>query len=133
MKKRLRKKRHMGDFAEYGTLVKISVPHNNIEKMLNKFQYIVEKHRLSAWGGCNSIILTPKVSGNYVIPSMIEQFIISMMNVEDDGNLAFIVNSPNHNQDQAEFVDDIKQEFGEARYQLKVIQHLNLWKLPEIK
>ena len=64
---------------------------------------------------------------------MIEQFIIGMMNVEDDGNLAFIVNSPNHNQDQTEFVDDIKQEFGEARYQLKVIQHLNLWKLPEIK
>ena len=129
MKRKICKKNHIGDYAELGTLVKFAIPHGNEKELLSKFQDIVEKHKLSAWGGNSQFILTPKVNGNYIIPTVIEQFIIGMMNVEDDNTMAFIVHKPGKNACQSAFAADVEAVFNEVKYQLKVFTNIDLWQI----
>lgn len=127
MKRRTCKKLHIKDYAEHGTLVKFTAPHDNEDELLNKFQDIVEKHNLFAWGGGCQTLITPKLDNNYIIPCVIEQFIIGMMSVEDNDTMAFIIHKPGGNADQSAFVAEIKEAFNEVKYKLEVFEHLDLW------
>ena len=127
MKRRISKKRHLGDYAEYGTLVRIKVSDSNFEELLNQFEEVVDKYGLSAWGGGGNCLITPKVKGNYRIPTLIEKFIISLMNTDVSGSMAFVVHSPHKSVDQSSFIDNLNQVFGGAEHQLDVHTHINLW------
>lgn len=128
MKRRICKKLHLRDYAEYGSLIKLNIPHDNPDELLDNFQSVVEKYGLSAWGGGNGYILTPKVSANYIIPTVIEQLVIGLMSVEDDGCMVFVVNSHKKNVCQTSFLDDIKTKFNEVKYGLEVYPKVDLWK-----
>ena len=127
MKRRICKKHHLGDYAEYGTLVRLEVSNSNFEELLIQFEEVVDKYGLSAWGGGGNCLITPKVKGNYRIPTLIEQFMIGLMSTDASDSMTFIVHSPHKSIDQAPFIDYINQVFGDAEYQLDVHAHINLW------
>lgn len=128
MKRRICKKLHIKDYVELGTLVKFTAPHDNEDKLLYRFQVIVEKHNLFAWGGGCRTLITPKMDNDYIVPNVIEQFILGMMNVEDSDTMAFIIHKPGGNADQSAFVKEIKEVFNEVKYKLEVFENIDLWR-----
>ena len=128
MKRRTCKKLHIKEYAEHGTIVKFAAPYENEEELLYRFQGVVEKHNLFAWGGGCRTLITPKMDNDYVIPYVIEQFILGMMNVEDSDTMAFIIHKPGANTDQSAFVTEIKEVFNEVKYKLEVFENIDLWR-----
>ena len=63
-----------------------------------------------------------------IVPNVIEQFILGMMNVEDSDTMAFIIHKPGGNADQSAFVKEIKEVFNEVKYKLEVFENIDLWR-----
>lgn len=72
MKKRIRKKRHVGEFKQYGNVFIIKTDGNEqtAEDILTKLEPLIENHSLTIAGGGAGRILIPSKKNNRYIPTI---------------------------------------------------------------
>lgn len=127
MKKRIRKKRHIGEFKQFGNVIVIKTDGSeaSAEAILEKFDPIIVKFSLTVAGGGTGRIILPSKKNNKEIPNVAALIVtaIAQEGLTDQMMLCVYVKSGAEVPQAA--LDEIKTTFGESN--VKVGKSIDLW------
>lgn len=130
MKKRIRKKLHVGEFKQNGNVIILNSDGEaeTAETILSKLELVLDEHSLTATGGGCGRIIIPSKQGNKYIPE-IAGLIVSLVT---DGMLPademmFCIYKKGANEVPQEALDAIKETFADEKFKLKIGRSIDLW------
>lgn len=130
MKKRIRKKLHVGEFKQTGNVIFINTDgdEQTAETVLELFEPIIENHSLTlAGGGTGRIIIPPGIFCKQM-PLMAGIVVTTVADESFDPDLMMIlvyVKGASEVPQQA--LDAIKEAFADERYELQISKRMELW------
>ncbi len=130
MKKRIRKKRHIGEFKQYGNVIviKSNFSEEAAEEILMKFEVIIDSFSLTVAGGGSGRIIIPSRQGNKYIPTLPSLIVASIAKGElplDEMMFCIYVKSESCVPQEA--LDAIKTTFADKKYELQIGKSMDLW------
>ena len=130
MKKRIRKKRHIGEFKHYGNVIilKTQGEEENAALILEKLEPVIEKFSLNVAGGGTGRLLIPPKKGNKTIPDLAGT-VVSIVVDESypSDQMMFLVYVKGASEVPQEALDAIKETFADEKYELKIGKRMELW------
>ena len=130
MKKRIRKKRHVGEFKQYGNVIilKTQGEEETAATILGKLEPIIEKFSLNVAGGGTGRLLIPPKKGNKTIPDLAGT-VVSIVVDESypSDQMMFLVYVKGASEVPQEALDAIKETFADEKYELKIGKRMELW------
>ncbi len=130
MKKRIRKKLHVGEFKQTGNVIFINTDgdEQTAETVLELFEPIIENHSLTlAGGGTGRIIIPPGIFCKQM-PLLAGIVVTTVADESFDPDLMMIlvyVKGASEVPQQA--LDAIKEAFADERYELQISKRMELW------
>ena len=130
MKKRIRKKLHVGEFKQTGNVIFINTDgdEQTAETILELFEPIIENHSLTlAGGGTGRIIIPPGIFCKQM-PLLAGIVVTTVADESFDPDLMMIlvyVKGASEVPQQA--LDAIKEAFADERYELQISKRMELW------
>lgn len=130
MKKRIRKKLHVGEFKQTGNVIFINTDgdEQTAETVLELFEPIIENHSLTlAGGGTGRIIIPPGIFCKQM-PLLAGIVVTTVADESFDPDLMMIlvyVKGASEVPQQA--LDAIKEAFADERYELQISKRKELW------
>lgn len=130
MKKRIRKKRHIGEFKQYGNVIviKTNFSEETAEEILMKFESIIDRFSLTVAGGGTGRIIIPSKKGNKYIPTLPSLIVTSIAKGElplDEMMLCIYVKSESCVPQEA--LEAIETTFDDKKYELQISKRMDLW------
>ena len=130
MKKRIRKKRHIGEFKQYGNVIviKTNFSEETAEEILMKFEAIIDSFSLTVAGGGTGRIIIPSRQGNKYIPTLPGLIVTSIAKGElplDEMMFCIYVKSKSCVPQEA--LEAIKTTFADKKYELQIGKSMDLW------
>lgn len=130
MKKRIRKKLHVGEFKQTGNVIFINTDgdEQTAETVLEMFEPVIENHSLTVAGGGTGRIIIPQRKGNKHIPLLAG--IVFTTVAEDSFDLdmmMFLVYVKGASEVPQEALDAIKETFADEKYELQIGERMELW------
>ena len=130
MKKRIRKKQHLGEFKQYGNIITINSrgSEETAEEILNMFENVIYEFSLTVAGGGTGRILLPQRKNNKYIPKLAAKVVISVA----EGSLPidkmmFCVYKKGSSHVPEEVLGAINDTFAEKNYYMRISESVNLW------
>ena len=118
MKKRIRKKLHVGEFKQTGNVIFINTDgdEQTAETVLELFEPIIENHSLTlAGGGTGRIIIPPG------------RFCKQMPLLAGTDLMMILVYVKGASEVPQQALDAIKEAFADERYELQISKRMELW------
>lgn len=130
MKKRIRKKLHVGEFKQTGNVIFINTGGNEqtAETVLELFEPIIENHSLTLAGGDTGRIIIPPGIFCKQMPLLAGIVVTTVADESFDPDLMMIlvyVKGASEVPQQA--LDAIKEAFADERYELQISKRMELW------
>ena len=130
MKKRIRKKLHVGEFKQTGNVIFINTDgdEQTAETVLELFEPIIENHSLTLAGGGTGIIIIPPGIFCKQMPLLAGIVVTTVADESFDPDLMMIlvyVKGASEVPQQA--LDAIKEAFADERYELQISKRMELW------
>ena len=133
MKKRIRKKRHLGEFKHYGNVIilKTQGEEETAATILEKLEPIIEKFSLNVAGGGTGRLLIPPKKGNKTIPDLAGT-VVSILVDESypSDQMMFCVYMKRTSEVPQAALDAIKETFADEKYGVQIGKSIDLWHLP---
>ena len=130
MKKRIRKKRHVGEFKHYGNVIILNTQgeEETAATIIGKLEPIIEKFSLNVAGGGTGRLLIPPKKGNKTIPDLAGT-VVSIVVDESypSDQMMFLVYVKGASEVPQEALDAIKETFADEKYELKIGKRMELW------
>ncbi len=130
MKKRIRKKLHVGEFKQYGNVIilKTQGEEETAALILEKLEPVIEKFSLNVAGGGTGRLLIPPKKGNKTIPDLAGT-VVSIVVDESypSDQMMFLVYVKGASEVPQEALDAIKETFADEKYELKIGKRMELW------
>ena len=129
MKKRIRKKLHVGEFKQTGNVIFINTDGNEqtAETILEMLEPVIENHSLTAGGGTGRIIV-PSGRINKQIPLLAGIVVTTVTEDSFDPDLMmFLVYLKGASEVPQEALDAIKETFADEKYELQIGERMELW------
>ena len=130
MKKRIRKKRHVGEFKQYGNVIilKTQGEEETAALILEKLEPVIEKFSLNVAGGGMGRLLIPPKKGNKTIPDLAGT-VVSIVVDESypSDQMMFLVYVKGASEVPQEALDAIKETFADEKYKLQIGKRMELW------
>jgi len=133
MKKRIRKKRHVGEFRLCGNviIIKTQGEENTAEAILEMLEPIIEKFSLNVAGGGTGRLLIPPKKGNKTIPDLAGT-IVSLVVDESypSDQMMFCIYVKGASEVPQAALEAIKETFADEKYAIQIGRSIDLWHLP---
>jgi hypothetical protein len=131
MKKRLRKKRHKGEFAQYGISFFVEANENNVQEKLDIITEIADKNNvLFIGGGFGYFTMPSEKYGNMNIPKKIEDLIFFVAlsdSPHHEGIIGYFTN-PAQREIDVEIAKKVKTDLEKAlQITLQIKLRIDLW------
>lgn len=130
MKKRIRKKLHVGEFKQTGNVIFINTDgdEQTAETVLELFEPIIENHSLTlAGGGTGRIIIPPGIFCKQM-PLLAGIVVTTVADESFDPDLMMIlVYVKGASEVPRQALDAIKEAFADERYELQISKRMELW------
>jgi hypothetical protein len=130
MKKRIRKKRHVGEFKHYGNVIilKTQGEEETAATILEKLEPIIEKFSLNVAGGGTGRLLIPPKKGNKTIPDLAGT-VVSIVVDESypSDQMMFCVYVKHTREVPQAALDAIKETFADEKYGVQIGKSIDLW------
>ena len=130
MKKRIRKKLHVGEFKQTGNVIFINTDgdEQTAETVLELFEPIIENHSLTlAGGGTGRIIIPPGIFCKQM-PLLAGIVVTTVADESFDPELMmFLAYVKGTSEVPQVALDAIKEAFADERYELQVSKRMELW------
>lgn len=127
MKKRLRKKKHLGEFDKFGLIVSFDEPADKIEEIIDFVCDFADTHGLYAWGGGYGHISTQKVDGNYNIPQLTADIMMAIIYGEEEKPI-FCIYSPQNLRVADELIAELESALNSTAYKTSIgSKQISLW------
>ena len=130
MKKRIRKKRHVGEFKNYGNVIilKTQGEEETAATILEKLEPIIEKFSLNVAGGGTGRLLIPPKKGNKTIPNLAGT-VVSIVVDESypSDQMMFCVYVKRTSEVPQAALDAIKETFADEKYGVQIGKSIDLW------
>ncbi|MSS17404.1 50S ribosome-binding protein YggL [Sodaliphilus pleomorphus] len=130
MKKRIRKKLHIGEFKQYGNVIviKTNFSEETAEEILMKFEAIIDSFSLTVAGGGTGRIIIPTRQGNKYIPTLPGLIVTSIAKGELPlDEMMFCIYVKNESCVPQEALGAIKTTFADKKYALQIGKSIDLW------
>ena len=130
MKKRIRKKLHVGEFKQTGNVIFINTDGNEqtAETILEMLEPVIENHSLTVAGGGTRRIIIPQRKGNKHIPLLAGIVVTTVAEDSFDPDLMmFLVYLKGASEVPQEALDAIKETFADEKYELQIVERMELW------
>lgn len=129
MKKRIRKKHHLGEFDKFGIVLTFDVEEDKMNDLIDSVNDFADSHDLYAWGGGHGQISTQHVSDNYNVPHVVVTIIRSIMYGEV-GESIFCFYSSKSQHIAKDVIDEMTATFMNSPYKAKIgVRQISLWHL----
>ena len=130
MKKRIRKKLHVGEFKQTGNVIFINTDgdEQTAETVLELFEPIIENHSLTlAGGGTGRIIIPPGIFCKQM--PLLAGIVVTTVAEEsfDPDLLMILVYVKGASEVPQQALDAIKEAFADERYELQISKRMELW------
>jgi hypothetical protein len=131
MKKRLRKKLHKREFAQYGISFFVEANENNVEGRLDIITEIADNNNIFfIGGGFGFFTMLPEKYGNFDIPKKIEDliFFLALSNQPQfNGIIGYFIN-PKEKEIDKNVAEKVKSELENAlQTEFKINLKIDLW------
>lgn len=130
MKKRIRKKLHVGEFKHCGNviIIKSQGKEETAETILEKLEPIIEQFSLTVVGGGTGRLLIPPRKGNKIIPD-IAGIVVSVILDESypSDQMMFCIYKKGAKEVPQVALDSIKETFADEQYGIQVGKSIDLW------
>ena len=130
MKKRIRKKHHVGEFKLCGNVIILNTKGvvETAEDILNKFEPIIDEFSLTVAGGGTGRILIPSRKNNKYIPELAGKVVTAVIEETfPTDQMMFCVYVKGANEVPQAALDAIKESFAEKEYKVQIGKSLDLW------
>lgn len=130
MKKRIRKKRHVGEFKQHGNVIIIKTDGNEqtAEDILTKLEPLIENHSLTIAGGGTGRILIPSKKNNKYIPTIAALITTSIaQGLTPTDEMMFCVYVKGAKEVSQEALVAIKETFADEKYAIQIGKSIDLW------
>lgn len=129
MKKRLRKKKHLGEFDKFGIVLTFDVTEEKMQDVVELVETFADAHDLYSWGGGYGTISTQHVAGNYDVPQVVVTIIESIMFGRDEKPI-FCFYSPKSQRIAKDVIDEMTATFVNSPYKAAIgVGQISLWHL----
>lgn len=130
MKKRIRKKLHVGEFKQTGNVIFINTDgdEQTAETVLELFEPIIENHSLTlAGGGTGRIIIPPGIFCKQM--PLLAGIVVTTVADEsfDPGLMMILVYVKGASEVPQQALEAIKEAFADERYELQISKRMELW------
>lgn len=133
MKKRIRKKRHVGEFKHYGNVIvlKTQGDEENAAVILEKLEPIIEKFSLNVAGGGTGRLIIPPRKGNKTVPDLAGT-VVSLVVDESypSDQMMFCIYVKGASEVPKTALDAIKESFADEKFAIQIGRSIDLWHLP---
>ena len=130
MKKRIRKKLHVGEFKQYGNVIIIKThgDEETAEDILMKFEPIIDDYSITVAGGGTGRIIIPSKKGNKYIPTIAGLIVTSVAegSVPMD-EMMFCVYVKRANEVPKDALETIKNTFADEKHEVQIGNSIDLW------
>lgn len=130
MKKRIRKKLHVGEFKQTGNVIFINTDGNEqtAETILEMLEPVIENHSLTVAGGGTGRIIVPSGIVGKQIPLLAGIVVTTVAEESFDPDLMmFLVYVKGASEVPQEALDAIKETFADEKYELQIGERMELW------
>ena len=130
MKKRIRKKLHVGEFKQTGNVIFINTDgdEQTAETVLELFEPIIENHSLTLAGGGTGRIIIPPGRFCKQMPLLAGIVVTTVADESFDPDLMMIlVYVKGASEVPQPALDAIKEAFADERYELQISKRMELW------
>ena len=130
MKKRIRKKLHVGEFKQTGNVIFINTDGNEqtAETILEMLEPVIENHSLTVAGGGTWRIIVPSGIVGKQIPLLAGIVVTTVAEESFDPDLMmFLVYVKGASEVPQEALDAIKETFADEKYELQIGERMELW------
>lgn len=130
MKKRIRKKLHVGEFKHYGNviIVKSQGKEETAVAILEKLEPIIESFSLNVIGGGTGRILIPPRKGNKTVPDLAGTILSIILDESyPSDQMMFLVYVKGTCEVPQEALDAIKEAFADEMYGIQVGKSIDMW------
>lgn len=129
MKKRIRKKKHIGEFDKFGIILTFDVSNDKIEEVIDFVNDFADAHGLYAWGGGYGSFSTQKVDDNYDIPTIVVDIMMAIVHRQEEKPV-FCIYSPKSLRISKEDLAEVETTLGGSPYKMKIgPKQISLWHL----
>lgn len=129
MKKRLRKKKHLGEFDKFGIVIMFDVEESMMNELIDNVNNFADSHDLYAWGGGYGDISTQHVASNYDVPQVVVTIIESIMFGAGERPI-FCLYSPSARRIAEDIINEMAATFKQSPYNAKIgVRQISLWHL----
>lgn len=135
MKKRIRKKLHVGEFKHYGNVINIRPQgkEGNAEDILETLEPIIANFSLNIVGGGMGRLLIPSRKGNKTVPDLAGTVVsIILDETYPSDQMMFCVYVKGANEVPQAALDAIKATLADEEYSVLVGKRIDLWRVPSI-
>ncbi len=130
MKKRIRKKLHVGEFSQTGNVIFINTggDEQTGETVMEMLEPVIEKHSLTVAGGGTGRIIVPPGRFCKQMPLLAGIVVTTVAEESFDPELMmFLVYEKGAPEVSQEALDAIKETFADEKYELQVSERMVLW------
>lgn len=130
MKKRIRKKLHVGEFKQTGNVIFINTDgdEQTAETVLEMLEPVIENHSLTVAGGGTGRIIVPSGKIEKQIPLMAGIVVTTVAEDSfDPEQMMFLVYLKGASEVPQEALDAIKETFADEKYELQIGERMELW------
>ncbi len=130
MKKRIRKKLHVGEFKQTGNVIFINTDgdEQTAETVLEMLEPVIENHSLTVAGGGTGRIIVPSGRIGKQIPLLAGIVVTTVAEESFDPDLMmFLVYVKGAPEVPQEALDAIKETFADEKYELQIGEKMELW------
>ena len=130
MKKRIRKKLHVGEFKQTGNVIFINTDgdEQTAETVLELFEPIIENHSLTLAGGGTGRIIIPPGRFCKQMPLLAGIVVTTVADESFDPELMmFLAYVKGTSEVPQVALDAIKEAFADERYELQISKRMELW------
>ena len=130
MKKRIRKKLHLGEFEQYGNVIIVNTDgeEKTADDILNKLELVIDRYSLTVAGGGSGRLLIPSRKNNKYIPELAAIVVRSIVDEEFPiDQMMFCVYMKGSAQVPQEALDVIKDTFADKEYDVQIGKSVDLW------
>lgn len=127
MKKRIRKKLHLGEFDRFGIIMTFDVQENMMDKVFQSVDDFADAHGLYVWGGGHGMFSMQHVKGSYNVPQTVVEIIKAIVHGENEKPL-FCLYSPKSQRIPDDVVKEMLSTFASSPYKAKIgTRQISLW------
>ncbi|MCC8118156.1 MAG: hypothetical protein LIP09_05320 [Bacteroidales bacterium] len=126
MKKRLRKKLHVAEYAQYGIMVGVKPGESPGNKITGIIIDVADKHGIAAWGGGGGFFIMPHMDPNYEIPTFVSQMSMAIaIEHSDNDSMIFCLFDPKSQSVDGPVANAVRDAL--AGYDFKINPRISLW------